>query len=81
MGTLLQIFVKLIRITITLAITTFVIISIVLFITDGINSKKEGRNRKTRYTVMFIISMVIIALTVIMGILLIILATLFMRSM
>ena len=66
---------------ITIGIVVFVIVSIVLFIRDGIVSKREGRNRNKKYTVMFIISMVIIGLLVVIGVLLSILAILVMRSM
>lgn len=66
---------------ITLGITIFVIVSIVLFIKDGIASKKEGRSRNKKITVMFIVSMVIIGLLIVIGILLSILAMLVMRSM
>lgn len=66
---------------ITLGITIFVIVSIVLFIKDGIASKKEGRSRNKKFTVMFIVSMVIIGLLIVIGILLSILAMLVMRSM
>lgn len=57
------------------------IVSIVLFIKDGIASKKEGRSRNKKFTVMFIVSMVIIGLLIVIGILLSILAMLVMRSM
>lgn len=67
--------------TITIATSLFVIVSIVLFIKDGIRAKREGEGRKKTYTVMFVISMAIIALVVLIGILLCILAMLVMRSM
>ncbi len=73
--------VQIIGSTITIAITLFVIISIILFIKDGITSKKGGQGRNNKYTVMFIISMAIVGLVVIIGILLSILAVLVMRSM
>lgn len=66
---------------ITIAVSAFVIVSIVLFIKDGILAKREGKGRKKIYTVMFIISMAIIALIVVIGILLCVLAMLVMRSM
>ena len=66
---------------IALGITIFVIVSIVLFIKDGIASKKEGRSRNKKITVMFIVSMVIIGLLIVIGIFLSILAMLVMRSM
>jgi len=67
--------------TITIAIFLFVIAAIVLFIKDGILAKREGRGRNKKYTVMFIISMTIVALMAVIGILLCILAMLVMRSM
>ena len=73
--------VKIIGWTIAIAVTAFVITSIVLFIMDGIASKREGRNRKKEYTVLFIINMVIVGLTALFAILLSILAVLIMRSM
>ena len=66
---------------IIIAIALFVLASIVLFIKDGMDSKKEGRRRKTIYTVMFIISMVIAVLFILGIIFLSILAMLIMRSM
>lgn len=77
----MDILVQIIGWAITLGITIFVIVSIVLFIKDGIASKKEGRSRNKINTVMFIISMVIIGLLIVIGILLSILAMLVMRSM
>lgn len=65
----------------TIAITSFVIISIVVFIKDGRSAKKENRDRNKNYTVMFIVSMIIVGLLVVVGILLGILAMLVMRSM
>lgn len=62
-------------------ISRFAIVSIILFIWDGIHAKREGTGRKKWIVVMFIISMAIIALVVVIGILLYILGTLFMRSM
>ena len=66
---------------IVIVIALYVIISVILFIKDGIDSKKQGRVRNKIYTVMFIIGMVIVGLVVMVMILLIMLATLFMRSM
>ncbi len=77
----MDILVQIIGWAITLGITIFVIVSIVLFIKDGIASKKEGRSRNKKFTVMFIVSMVIIGLLIVIGILLSILAMLVMRSM
>lgn len=63
------------------AFSLFVIVSIVLFIKDGILARREGRGRKKIYTVMFIISMAIIALVMVLLTLLCILSMLVMRSM
>ena len=67
--------------TIAIAIPVFVIVSVVLFIRDGMLAKREGRGRKIIYIVMFAISMTIIALVIMIIILLYILGTLIMRSM
>ncbi len=67
--------------TVTTAIFLFVIVSVVLFIKDGIRAKREGTGRKKKYTVMFIISMAITALAAVLAILLSILAVSIMRSM
>ena len=77
----MDILVQIIGWAITLGITIFVIVSIVLFIKDGIASKKEGRSRNKKFTVMFIVSMVMIGLLIVIGILLSMLAMLVMRSM
>ena len=66
---------------IIIALALFVLASSVLFVKDGMDSKKEGRRRKTAYTVMFIISMVIAGLFILGVIFLSILAMLIMRSM
>lgn len=67
--------------TITIAISIFVIVSVVLFIRDGILAKREGKGRKMIYIVMFGISMTIITLVIIIVILLYVLGMLIMRSM
>lgn len=77
----MDILIQIVGWAITIGIVVFVIASIVLFVRDGIVSKREGRNRNKKYTVMFIISMVIIGLLVVIGVLLSILAILVMRSM
>lgn len=64
-----------------IALFTFVIVSIILFIKDGIRAKREETGRKTYIKVMFIISMAIIALVVIGWILFYILGMLIMWSM
>lgn len=77
----MDILIQIVGWAITIGVVVFVIVSIVLFIRDGIVSKREGRNRNKKFTVMFIISMVIIGLLVVIGVLLSILAILVMRSM
>lgn len=77
----MDILIQIVGWAIAIGIVVFVITSIVLFIRDEIVSKREGRNRNKKYTVMFIISMVIIGLLVVIGVLLSILAILVMRSM
>ena len=67
--------------TIAIAIPVFVIVSVVLFIRDGMLAKEEGRGRKIIYIVMFAISMTIIALVIMIIMLLYILGMLIMRSM
>ena len=64
-----------------IALFVFVIVSIILFIKDGIRAKREETGRETYIKVMFIISMAIIALVVVGWILFYILGILFMRSM
>lgn len=64
-----------------IALFVFVIVSIILFIIDGMRAKREGTGRKANIKVMFIFSMAIIALAVVGWILFYILGTLFMRSM
>ena len=49
---------------IILAVPIFIITSIILFIRDGILAKREERKRDTGYTVLFIISMAIIAVII-----------------
>ena len=48
-----------------IAIPVFVIVAVIRFITDGIQAKKEGRNRKTSRTAAFIIAMVFVALMIV----------------
>ncbi len=38
----------------------YVIVSIVLFIVDGVNAKREGRKRTVGLTVMFIVAMALL---------------------
>ncbi len=64
-----------------IVISLFVIISIILFIRDGIRAKREGTGRKLGIIVMFTISMTIIALVVVCGILLYLLGMAIMSSM
>ena len=64
-----------------IALFVFVIVSIILFIKDGIRAKREETGRKTYIKVMFIISMALIALVVVIWILLCTLGMLIMWSM
>ena len=43
----------------TLAVTAFMVLSVVLFIIDGIKSKRQHRKRKVGITIMFIISIIL----------------------
>ena len=63
------------------AVVLFVISSVILFIRDGILAKREARNRRIKYKVMFIISMAITAMAAMTGIFLFLLAMAVMRSM
>ena len=63
------------------AVVLFVISSVILFIRDGILAKREARNRRIKYKVMFIISMTITAMAAMTGIFLFLLAMAVMRSM
>ena len=47
------------------ALSGFVVLSVILFIIDGIKAKRQHRTRKAGITVMFIISMVLTALMII----------------
>lgn len=69
------------RFFLPIAIFLFAAVSTVLFIKDGILARREGTGRKKIYTVMFIISMAIIALVIVIVTLLSILSMLVMRSM
>ena len=64
-----------------IGIFLFAIISTILFIKDGIRAKREGTGRNTTITVLFVISMGIIALVAIIWILLLILGMLIVRTM
>ena len=64
-----------------IALFVFVIVSIILFIKDGIRAKREETGRKSYIKVMFIISMALIALVVVIWILLCTLGMLIMWSM
>ncbi len=70
-----------IPITIMVAVAGFIILSIVLFIRDGINAKKEGRRRSTKIIVMFVIAMTVVGMIVIGYALLMLLLAAIMRSM
>ncbi len=47
-------------------LAAFSIVSIVLFIVDGVKAKNEGRSRKTVYKVLFIIGMSIVGLGIVL---------------
>ena len=47
------------------AISGFVILSVILFIIDGIKAKRQHRKRKAGITVMFIIAMILEAVFII----------------
>ena len=42
-----------------MAVTGFLVLSVVLFIVDGIKAKRQNRKRKTGIKVMFVISIVL----------------------
>ena len=50
---------------ISTAITGFIVLSVVLFIIDGVKAKRQHRKRKAGITVMFVIAMIIAALEII----------------
>ena len=77
----MEILIQIIGWAVIAAVVLFVISSVVLFIRDGIHAKSEGRNRKIKYKVMFIISMAITAMAAMIGIFLFLLAIAVMRSM
>ena len=54
----------------TLAVTAFMVLSVVLFIIDGIKAKRQHRKRKVGITIMFIIS-IILDVIVVLGMILI----------
>ena len=43
----------------TMAVTAFMVLSVVLFIIDGIKAKRQHRKRKAGITIMFIISIIL----------------------
>ena len=43
----------------SLGCTAFLVVSVILFIVDGIKAKREHRNRKTGIKVMFVIAIVL----------------------
>ncbi|MBP5654096.1 MAG: hypothetical protein J6X33_01130 [Clostridiales bacterium] len=70
-----------IPITVFIAIAGYIILSIVLFIKDGINAKKEGRRRSIKIIVMFVIAMTVVGMIVVGYALLMLLLAAIMRSM
>ena len=54
----------------TMAVTAFMVLSVVLFIIDGIKAKRQHRKRKAGITIMFIIS-IILDVIVVLGMILI----------
>ena len=52
----------------TMAVTAFMVLSVVLFIIDGIKAKRQHRKRKAGINVMFIISIILAVLQLILGI-------------
>ena len=63
------------------ALLAFIVVSIVLFIRDGILAKREPRCRKRRINIMFTVAMTLAALAVILVIFAIIIGMAIMRSM
>ena len=72
---------SLVKILIALGVAAAVVVIVVLFIRDGIKAKKEGRCRNDKITALFTVAMIITALALVLGGLLILLASLVMRSM
>ncbi len=62
-------------------IAVFFVVSLILFIRDGIRAKREGRKRKTYSVVLFVVSLVLVCITGIILIGLMVIAALAMRSM
>lgn len=54
----------------TMAVTAFMVLSVVMFIIDGIKAKRQHRKRKAGITIMFIIS-IILDVIVVLGMILI----------
>ena len=54
----------------TMAVTAFMVLSVVLFIIDGMKAKRQHRKRKVGITIMFIIS-IILDVIVVLGMILI----------
>ena len=51
--------VTLLTMGLSLGCTAFLVVSVILFIVDGIKAKREHRNRKTGIKVMFVIAIVL----------------------
>jgi amino acid transporter len=74
-------FTTIIGITLLVAYIAFVIASVILFIKDGVEAKREGRRRKPPFIIMFIVSMSLTGIVVSVVALLYALVTAFMASM
>ncbi len=72
---------RIIGITLFVAYIAFVIASVILFIKDGIEAKREGRRRKPPFIIMFIVSLSLTGIVVTVVALLYALVTAFMASM
>ena len=56
----MNILIQILTLTLAGLFAAFLIVSIVMFIKDGVDSKRESRPRKLKYVVMFTVSMTII---------------------
>lgn len=77
----LEIIYSIIGLLIALAFAAFVIVSIILFINDGIKAKKERRCRNDKITVMFTVAIILAVVATALLTLLILLGIAIMRSM
>ena len=62
-------------------IAVFFVVSLILFIRDGIRAGREGRKRKTYPIVLFVVSLVLFCITAVILIGLVIIAAIAIRSM